>query len=72
MVAPSRTFFISFELKPDVTFSEFTTKKRIFTTFWFQNCKIVRCYCHNLGQSEKNIFDFSLCEKFIQTMTKKD
>ena len=27
--------------------------------------KIVRCYCHNLGQSEKNIFDFSLCEKWL-------
>ena len=39
MVAPSRNFFISFEIKPDVTFSDFTTKKRIFTTFWFQNCK---------------------------------
>ena len=23
--------------------------------------KIVRCYCHDLGQSERNIFDFSLC-----------
>jgi hypothetical protein len=25
MMAPSITFFISFELKPDVTFSDFTT-----------------------------------------------
>ena len=23
--------------------------------------KILRCYCHDLGQSERNIFDFSLC-----------
>ena len=23
--------------------------------------KIVRCYCHDLGQSERNVFDFSLC-----------
>ena len=23
--------------------------------------KIVRCYCHDVGQSERNIFDFSLC-----------
>ena len=23
--------------------------------------KIVRCYCHDQGQSERNIFDFSLC-----------
>ena len=23
--------------------------------------KIVRCYCHNLGQSERKIFDISLC-----------
>ena len=30
---------MSFDIKPDVTFSDFTTKKRIFTTFWFQNCK---------------------------------
>ena len=28
--------------------------------------KIVRCYCHNLGQSEKNIFDFSLCVRWAQ------
>ena len=26
-------FFISFEIKPDVTSSDFTTKQRIFTTF---------------------------------------
>ena len=61
MVAPSSFFFISFEIKPDVTSSDFTTKKRIFTTFWFQIVKVGRCYCHDLGQSERNIFDFSLC-----------
>ena len=36
MVAPSR----SFEIKPVSPLnSDFTTKKRIFTTIWFQNCK---------------------------------
>ena len=62
MVSPSRFFFISFEIKPDVTFIDFTTKKWIFTILWFQNCKIVRCYCHDLGQSERDSFDFFLCE----------
>ena len=32
-------FFISFKIKSDVTFIGFTTEKRIFTTFWYQNCK---------------------------------
>ena len=32
-------FFISFKIKPDVTFIGFTTKNRIFTPFWYQNCK---------------------------------
>ena len=37
-------FFISFKIKPDVTFVGFTTKYRIFTPFWYQswkNCKVV-------------------------------
>ena len=38
-VAPSSIFFISFEIKSNVTSSDYTTKKRIFTTFWYQNCK---------------------------------
>ena len=38
IVAPSRFFSISFKIKPDVTSSDFTTQKRVFTTFWFQNC----------------------------------
>ena len=61
MVAPSSIFFISFEIKPHVTSSDSSTKKRIITTFCFQIAKIVRCYCHDLGQSGRNIFDFSLC-----------
>ena len=32
-------FFISLKIKPDVTFIGFTTKNRIFTPFWYQNCK---------------------------------
>ena len=28
--------------------------------------KTVRCYCHNLGQSEKKIFDSSLCVQCVQ------
>ena len=32
-------FFISFKIKPDVTFIGFTTKNRILTLFWYQNCK---------------------------------
>ena len=31
--------------------------------------KIVWCYWHNLGQSEKNIFDFSLCDLSALTQT---
>ena len=31
--------------------------------------KIVRCYCHDLGQSERNIFDFSLCVFGSQGLT---
>ena len=31
-------FFISLKIKPGVTSIDFTTKKRIFTTFWYQNC----------------------------------
>ena len=62
MVAPSIIFFISFELKPDVTFSDFTTKKRIFTTFGSQIAEILRCYCNNLGQFGKDIVDCSLCD----------
>ena len=38
-VAPSSIFFISFKIKPDVTSIDFTTKIRIFTSFWYQNCK---------------------------------
>ena len=37
-------FFISFKIKPDVTFIGFTNKHRIFTPFWYQNwkkCKLV-------------------------------
>ena len=30
--------------------------------------KIVRCYYHDLGQSEKNIFDFSLCDDSMQKL----
>ena len=37
--APSSNFFISFKIKPDVTFIGFTNKNRIFTPFWYQNCK---------------------------------
>ena len=58
MVVPSRNFFISFEIKPNITSSDFNTKKRIFAMFWFQNCKNSKVL---LGQSERNIFDFSLC-----------
>ena len=32
-------FFISFKIKPDVTFIDFTTKNRMFTPFLYQNCK---------------------------------
>ena len=32
-------FFISFKIKPGVTSIGFTTKNRIFTPFWYQNCK---------------------------------
>ena len=35
----SAIFFISFKIKPDVTFTGFTNKNRIFTTFWYQNCQ---------------------------------
>ena len=33
-------FFLSFEIKLDVTSIDFTTKKNIFTPFWYQDCKI--------------------------------
>ena len=32
-------FFISFKIKPNVTSIYFTIKNRIFTPFWYQNCK---------------------------------
>ena len=32
---------------------------------------IVRCYCHDLGQSERNIFDFSLCVTVAAVWTEK-
>ena len=38
-MAPSRIFFISFKIKPDVTFIGFTTKTRMFIPCWYQNCK---------------------------------
>ena len=37
--APSSNFFISFKIKPDVTFIGFITKNRIFTPFWYKKCK---------------------------------
>jgi hypothetical protein len=61
MVAPSRTFFISFELKPLVIL---LPRKGYLQHFGSKIAKIVRSYCHNLDQSEKNIFDLSLCEPF--------
>ena len=61
MVVPSRKIFISFEIKPDINFSDSNTKKKIFTTFWFKNCKNYKVLLPDLGQSEMNIFDFSLC-----------
>ena len=36
-------------------------RKGYLQQFGFKIVKIVRCYCHDLGQSERNIFDFSLC-----------
>ena len=63
MVAPSSNYFRSFEIKPDITSSDCTTKKRILTTFWFKTCKNCKtCYYHGLSQPERNIFDLSLCE----------
>ena len=32
--------------------------------------KNVRCYCYDLGKSERNIFDFSLCVSLFQSFTK--
>ena len=56
--------------------SDSTTKKRmfkhlrIFATFPFKITKIVRCFCHNLGQSERNTFDFFLCVDYKRLVIK--
>ena len=43
--------FISFKIKPDATSIGFTTKNRILTPFWYQNCK--NCKVIKFGFSEK-------------------
>ena len=58
MVATSRK---SFKIKPDVTSGDFTTKKRILQHFGSKIATIASCYYRDLGQYERNIFDFSLC-----------
>ena len=46
MVDPLSNFcFISFEIKPDITFSDFTTKKKRY--FGTKIAKIVQWYCQN-------------------------
>ena len=42
--------------------SDITTKKKYSQHFGAKIAKIVRRYCHDLGQSERNIFDFSFCD----------
>ena len=44
------------------TSSDITTKKKYSQHFGAKTAKIVRRYCHDLGQSERNIFDFSFCD----------
>ena len=46
--------------------SKFSAKKGYLQHFGSKIAKIVKCYRHNLGQSEKNIFDFSLCVIFLK------
>ena len=36
-------FFINLKIKPDVTSIDFTTKKKIFAPFWYQNYKNCNC-----------------------------
>ena len=41
-------------------------RKEYLQNFGTNISKIVRCYCHDQVQSERNIFDFSLCDKEYQ------